>query len=230
MKETPMDLSDHLKKVGKEVVRLDFYLLKRAFGVYYATWAAAIFTLTILSYISGITEQSDTYLTLYGLLDIGVIIVAVDYTRIVFRKAHMLSRLESDLQMSKSFKTIGNNVNIGILIVLIVMFAIIGTNIFPGDLNSLLTFIILWIVDLYVYMVTRISFGKVQPEVILAVGTFGFSNTASCLEFLLTGNSVYSFPLWLVTVIGWSISSLYSFYKAGEIHSTEIGESGSRFS
>ncbi len=215
------DISEHLKKIGKTAVRFDFYLMKRAFGMYYATWAAAIFTLMVLSYISNIPGQSNTTLTFYVLLNIGVIIVAVDYTQIVFRKAFMLFRLESDLQMQFSLKSFGKNAGIGLMILIFAMFVIIGINLVSPDESTVLSMIILWIVDFYIYMTVRMSFGKIPPEGILAVATFAFSNTASSILFLQTGNNNSTFQIWMVTVIGWIISSLYSFYNARKMYSLE---------
>ena len=172
-------LSEHLKCLGTKAVRLDRYLQRRAWGVYYSIWAVSILLFTFLSYPISLIRGAYLQLAAYVIAYVLIVLFASYFSGLVFSKARRLANLESDLSDHQD-RNIKKKCGIGTLVlaVLIVAIIIIGSDLLRTAIGVLLEVIILALIDLYVYRMLGKSLGKIPFEGLMAVSVFMFSDVS----------------------------------------------------
>jgi hypothetical protein len=208
-------LSEHLKCLGTKAVRLDRYLQRRAWGVYYSIWAVSILLFTFLSYPISLIRGAYLQLAAYVIAYVLIVLFASYFSGLVFSKARRLANLESDLSDHQD-RNIKKKCGIGTLVlaVLIVAIIIIGSDLLRTAIGVLLEVIILALIDLYVYRMLVKSLGKIPFEGLMAVSVFMFSDVGSAATVFIYRSPEYFGYLWIPTIFAWFIASIYSIYHA----------------
>lgn len=223
------EILEHLRKIGGRAVRLDRYLMKRAWGVYYLIWATSILLFSSLPFLFNLIHQPDVQLVSYLVVYIIIVVVATYFTGLVFRKAVMLSKLEDSLNKhAKQSGFFGNNLGPIVFLALIVALVIIGSSFIQNMVGIIVETALLFVIDVYVYRSLKGSLGRVPIEGIIAVLAFGFSDIGSGVSVIVLNTSMYFGYFWGVTIVAWILASLYSFYAARDIILVEENVTESR--
>ncbi|MEM0159134.1 MAG: hypothetical protein QW812_06455, partial [Thermoplasmataceae archaeon] len=118
------ELKKHLTMVGKQSILADRYILKRAWGIYYAIWSLAIFIYMLLPYILSLVVSSLTELVVYIVAFSSVTALAGYSSARVFARAakHAAIRIRLANRDPKRFRLV-NYIQIAILLILVGGFA-----------------------------------------------------------------------------------------------------------
>lgn len=210
-------LSEHLRCLGTKTVRLERYLQRRAWGVYYSIWAASILLFILLPYSIDFISRPYLQLAAYVVSYVVIILIASFSSGLVFSKAKRLASLERNLSENQG-DDIKKNSSSGILIfiILIIAIVIIGSGLLKTFIGILLEFAFLAFVDLYVYRMLEKSFDKIPVEGLMAVSFFMFSDIGSAASSLIFRNSEYFGYFWIPAIFAWFLASIYSLYHASD--------------
>jgi ABC-type Na+ efflux pump permease subunit len=208
-------LSEHLKCLGIKAVKLDRYLQRRAWGIYYSIWATSIFLFTFLSYPIGLIKETYLQLGAYFISYAVIIISASYFSGIVFSKAKRLANLQRNLSGINNEDSNKNSLT-GILlfIVLIVALIVISSGLLRTFLGIILEVTALGLVDLYVYHMLKRSLNKIPYEGLMAVSVFIFSDIGSAVTAIIFRSPEYFLYLWIPTIVIWFFASIYALYHA----------------
>jgi len=204
-----------LSHAADRALTFQSYLIRRAWGVYYAIWAAALVTFFVfpalvaeaypsLSFLGEITYYA-LILAVLGLAtwatswSFGQTFRALNFRRAVHREGphHWHFYL---------FLTIG-------LATFVAILAVAYLSSFAGllALDAALAVINIWIL-----VAVRDTFARVPPEGSIAVGTYAVSVVGSATALVLTHSQSWFGAFWVVAIIGWSFSAVYALYHAPE--------------
>lgn len=194
--------------VAERALKFQNFILRRAWGVYYAIWAFALIFWIFLPYAVNYLYPSDplrVYFTVYSALGLIAGIASARVFSLARRTLQLRNAASKDkrdgLRLSVSWWLF-----FSLVAVLTYLFAS------PHFLTVYMTFLLS--IPPIVFRALRYSFRAVPPEGYLATGSFTFSTVASIIISLFPLQQ-YILPLvWIPTVASWLFSSIYSLYHA----------------
>jgi hypothetical protein len=210
------DIAQQLICVGNRAVTMERYLLRRAWGIYYAIWALSIlffiYIPVFLNPIKSVVLQDFAFTISYGI----VIAVASYFSGLTFRKIARTAKLQRALSKPPKLSLKDLMLKYSVLIVLFLLVILLATGFFRSLHGVCLEAAILAIIPFYIYRGVSQSLGKVPVEAILAIGVFLFSDLGSAVSIILTRGAYYYPEFWVPTVIAWFLASIFSFANSGE--------------
>ncbi len=213
--EDPEYFAQKLLEVGIRAVRFQAYILRRAWGVYYAVWALAFMAFVFLPAIVGTllpryAAQPYPYIVLYVLVSIG----AYSAARHVFRRAYRTAALRGAIQGNRTRFTrswvAAGAIWITLYIALAVSIGFLGLR-----LENLFFLLLLW-VPYWIYVSQKNTFGKPPPEAYLAIISYVVADIIS-LTLGQANNFYYLDAAWVSASLVWGLCSLYALYHAPEM-------------
>jgi len=209
-------LVHEMLKIGERALKFEEYVLRRAWGVYYAVWAFAFLLFfsvpSIISFVSpSLVNNPYPYFMGYGLVG-GM---AGWATYLNFEKVYKTIRLRRALlggrEVSRALR-IGTWVLILVsnFLLFFVPYRLLG----PKGLS--VGYIGLIYVMFWVYSALKRSFTYFPLEGVLAIASL----TSSCLlsvYFILTAKYLLSETSWLFTTLVWIFCALYALYHAPDM-------------
>jgi hypothetical protein len=204
-----------LESIGKKALLFQSYVLRRAFGEYYAAWAVALFCFLLIPEL--VFSQFGYVLwaeaCVFG-ADVAIGIVTTVFTRRSFQKSARTAALRRTLRANA--RGMGGRYTLFLWWGVFAALAALAL-LFSSIIAYSLLYGILLVIDLLLYTWLRRSFPDGIPgEGKLAVVTYGGGAVASFVLSLLNGYSIFSGAPWAVVVAVWLFSSMYAFKRAPE--------------
>ncbi len=206
---------EQLGRIAGRALVFQAYLLRRAWGVYYLIWSAALVGFFVVpGVLTGpLAPTTPLELTLYYAYLVGVIALGIWGTSWAFTQSARAEWLRDSLEgRSRSRRRFLQILWIGLGITALVTAVSYVSN-FYGllVLDAALGTIILWLL-----IQIRAWFHPPPPEAALAIGTYATSVVASAIALVLTGDQALYSAFWLVATVGWAFAGVYALYHAPE--------------
>lgn len=213
---TSGDVSGYFKSIGEKSIGYQLYIMRRAWGVYYAVWAIAfvIFSMSPI-FIFG---------TFSGFLPIFIYIACYGITW--YTAGYLTYRIFSrNKKVNELRKIIGLKSNTRerllryyLLCVLTSFILISIAGILSGIWVESLIFIILMYISYIIFKNLSNSFDKIPTEGYIALISFVVSTVSSTLLPIILKGSYLSYYLssasWVPAIVAWLFSSYYALYMA----------------
>ncbi len=204
---------DELEWVSRRTLDFEEYVLRRAWGVFYATWAAAYLAYVGLPYL--LSGLPNAFAWLAYALGYGVVSLSVGMlTGRIFFTAGRTLRLRRSLEPESWRRGFG----LRFIAVFVIFFASAGLSVyFFGARGISLYFVVLLVYDVYLFHLLKSSFGKLSIDGLVATISYGAGALASSAAAAL-GLWDYVTTAWVVTAACWLFSSVYALYHAPEVY------------
>lgn len=214
MPDAPSTQND-LLAVGEKALAFRRYVLRRAYGNYYAIWACAISLYFILPF--ALYVEFGTSLVVASTaasLSIAIGLVATMAATRGFRKNARAAALDRTLHRRRRHQT-------SRLTWLVMWIAFAGfwgaVLLLPGRASASVAAGLLLLMDALVYQWLRGSFREgIPPEGTLAVASYGAGAVSSFLIVLAGGYSPAAGIPWAFVVASWLFAAMYAFKRAPE--------------
>jgi hypothetical protein len=202
-----------LQEIAGQALKFQRYIFKRAWGIYYAVWAAAIAAFTLIFPLMGLIGVSQNlpwffYAGIYG----GVGLVAGFASGWIFRNADKAASLRKILKPDSGARRRWWLIAtwwIGFYILIGISFTIFGIHALAILYAMLLT------VSGFIYYQLGLSFqGDIPFEGKLAVVSYTVATIVSFAASVLTAISALQIIAWTATVVIWLYCALYSLKSA----------------
>lgn len=196
------------------------YIFKKAWGIYYAIWAAVFSIYFFLPALLGALGLSSNLGNDYFLLiiDLAVSVAAGAASGRIIERARSASFVHSTLRRNRNTPTLFERRKKLFAVWWTIYFAvIIGAAVFFSAHLLSIVFGLATTVTLVFYYALRASFQERLPlEGTIAISTFGLASTVSFAVSLLNANPILYGVIWGITIVIWLASSLYSLLYADE--------------
>jgi len=204
-----------LGAIADRALTFQSYLLRRAWGVYYAIWAAAIaaYILVPATFATRIPAFAPgTTVAYYGFL-VAVTVVATWATSWTFGQTLRAIRLRE----ARTARFASRRRFVLWLAIGLAIFALIVLVAAQSSFAGLLVLdACLGVLNLWILLAVRRSFARIPAEATIAIGTYATSVVGSTVALLLTGSQTWFALPWVVALLGWGFSAVYALYHAPE--------------
>ncbi len=213
---------EELGRLAGRALVFQAYLLRRAWGVYYLIWSAALVGFFVVpGVLTGpLAPTTDIELVLYYGYLVGVIALAVWGTSWAFsqsaRAAWLRDVLEGRRRSRQRFFQI-------LWISLAIAGAVFAVSYFSSYAGLLVLDAALGGIILWVLVQVRLWFHPPPPESALAIGSYATSVLSSALALVLTREQALYSVLWLIATVGWAVAGAYALYHAPEEMTRDAG-------
>lgn len=212
---TDANASQTLGAAADRALVFQGYLLRRAWGVYYAIWAGALaayvlFPASIATRIPGFSLPEA--LAYYGVL-VAITLVGVWATSWTLGQTYRAIRFrEARGARPGTYRWFG-----WILVVGLVVFALVVSTAFVSSFAGLLVLdASLAAINLSILLAVRRTFPRVPAEGLVAVVTFAVGVVGSAVALVATHNQTWFSLPWIVPIVGWAFCAVYALYHAPE--------------
>lgn len=204
-----------MEAVGERALAFRRYVLRRAYGTYYAVWASALFLYILVPYalytglgLSTLTIAASAFVV----IAVGLAATAVTTSR--FRKEAKAAALRRVLHPESRHATRHLTPTLW-WAALIAMVALFATTSSLAPYVAIYGLLLLMDVQLYDWL--RRSFQRDVPlEGMLAVLVYGVGAVSSLVISILKGYDPLAYVPWALVVAAWFFSALYALRKAPE--------------
>lgn len=206
---------EELRALADRALLFQGYLLRRAWGVYYLIWSAALIGFFVVpAVLAGPLNAAPLWaIVLYYAYLIALIALAIWATSWAFTQSVRAIRLrdlgEPRREARRRFLQI---LGIGLAIAALV-FAVSFVSSFAG---LLVLDVALGGIILAVVFQVRSWFELTPPEGIVAIATFATSIVGSAIALVFTDSQVWFGAVWTIAIVGWGFSGAYALYHAPE--------------
>jgi hypothetical protein len=211
-----------LGRVTGRALAFQSYLIRRAWGVYYAIWAAALVTFFVFPALVNAAYPTLSLLgeLLYYALILLVVLLAIWATSWSFGQTFRALQFRRAISQETPrhwhfYLFLGIGLGIFVLVFVIAYLSSFAGLLF---LDACLGGLNIWIL-----VAIRDAFSPVPPEGAIAVGTYAISIVGSASALVLTHNQSWFGALWIIAIVGWSFSAVYALYHAPEEMTLESG-------
>jgi hypothetical protein len=207
--------AETLGAIADRALTFQGYLLRRAWGVYYAIWAAAIagFIVVPATFASRIPSFGWPTTVAYYAFLIAVTVVATWATSWTFGQTIRAIRLrEARTPRSRPRRRFLLWLGIGFSILALI--AIVASeNSYAG---LLAVDACLGVLNIWILIAVRRTFPRIPAEASVAVGSYAVSVLGSAFALVVTHSQTWFALLWIVAILGWGFSAVYALYHAPE--------------
>jgi hypothetical protein len=205
---------DELSGMARHAISFDFYVFRKAYGSYYATWVTAILLFVFLPFLIFSEFPSDYSQYVFLVLYTTILIFAFRTTTIVFSNAREMIGLRSILEGKKSYPSKGRLISYLPSILFVIIIIVLSFEGLKNILAILIFYGFLILMSYYLLQNLKSTFEQVPLEGIVSVSSYIFSIILSIAAILLF-NSQMAFSLaWLPAIIGWYFSAVYAILKS----------------
>ncbi len=207
-----------LEAIAERALTFQRYILRRAWGIYYAVWTVAFAAFVLINFLPIPANLSQNILaselifgTLYGSIGLAAGVATIR----IFGNAHRTLRLHRILTRDRQGKAKTYSFLIGwwasLYVIIALSFAFFGQHALSVLFASLFS------VEIFIYYQMRISFPNRMPfEGKVALLSYGFGTTFSFLTSLFIYNSLIFTIGWGSILIVWLFCALYALRHASE--------------
>ncbi len=213
---------EELGRLAGRALVFQAYLLRRAWGVYYLIWSAALVGFFVVpAVLTGpLAPTTDLELVLYYGYLAGLIALAIWGTSWAFtqsaRAAWLRDALEGRRRSRQRFFQI-------LWISLVIAAAVFAVSYFSSYAGLLVLDAALGGILLWVLVQVRLWFHPPPPESALAIGSYATSVVGSAVALVLTHDQSLYAALWLIATVGWAVAGAYALYHAPEEMTRDVG-------
>jgi hypothetical protein len=214
-----------LEGIARRALTFQRYIFRRAWGLYYAVWAAAI-TVFVFGYLipptlgfSGASFGWLTYALLYGGVGTAAGVESANIFRNARRALQLRRTISHDNLSAMQGKKFGRKSWLhiipwiwwaGFYVIIFFLFTLFPRGAFSGLYASL------FLVEVFIYFELKLCFPKKIPfEGKAALASYGASTLLSlAVSFLSTTFSFLFTALWVPTICVWVFCALYALRHA----------------
>lgn len=191
------------------------YLLRRAWGVYYAVWAAAIAAFFVFPAFAAVPLLPLSWWgpLIYDAVIVAIFLVAVWGTSWTVGHTYRAIRFQ-DARESRTGGRRRLLLYLGEGLAILVAVTVVAT--LSSFAGLLVLDAILGVLNFQILRAVRRVFPRVPPEGSAAVATYAVSVLGSAAVLLLTHDQLWFGLFWVVAIAGWAFSALYALYHAPE--------------
>lgn len=201
-----------IKEIAERALRLQRYLLRRAWAVLYATFSASMFSTIFAAPVVFSLAPSAEY-SLVGRFVVGMVAsgAALTVTLWAFRRVRDTAEIRSILTDEKWKGVLHYRV---LVPVWATVYAIFILTIFVLGLQADTLILLLSVYGVFwafLFYAMNLSFpGKIPVEGVAALSSFGIAIAGSLIGYLSFGiNAIYAL-LWAATIVIWGASAVYA--------------------
>ncbi len=204
-----------LDQVVGRALQFQGFLLRRAWGIYYLSWAVALVVLFVVpgTFAGELSSATTPEAVLYDALQGAAILLVIWVTWWAVAQSARAGRLRDTLEG----RPLARRWLVQILAVALAITALVVVvglvNVFAGFLvlDASVGGVVLWLL-----FQARPWFRPVPPEATLAVVAFAASIGASAAVLVVTRNPLLFSSAWLVSVGAWAFAGAYALYHSPE--------------
>jgi hypothetical protein len=204
-----------LGRIADRALTFQYFILRRAFGVYYAIWAGAISVFVVFPAVVSIVYPtfSGWVLAVYYAMIAAVLLGAIWATSWTFGQTYRTNRFRD----ARTHRKIAGSYFVPSLAIGVAIFALVVAIALLSSIAGLLVLdVCLAGVNLWLLFTVRRVFPRLPPEASIAVGTYAVSVVGSAVALVLTKNQTEFALFWVVAIVGWTFCGLYALYHASE--------------
>lgn len=207
--------------MSKRTLIFEEYVLRRAYGVYYAVWATGFLAYVSVPYF--ILRLPNELIWVAYLLGYGVTsLLLMTITSRVFFTAQRTLRLRRSLDRRGVWGRFGKRSLTGFLLFFGLFFGIATASVYLlGGRGISIYFAALVVFGGYLARQIKASFGRLSAEGLVAVISYGAASVASAVAAAY-GVWGYVAAAWVVAAACWLFSSLYALYRAPEEYASRL--------
>ena len=211
-----------LSEAASRALVFQNYRIRRAWGIYYAIWSAALVTFLVFPALVAAAYPSLSLLdeVVYYAPILAVVVLSVWGTSWAFGQTFRAQRLRRALRNESSrhwhfyvFLVVG----VGLFAL---VFVVANLSSFAG---LLFLDACLGVINLWILLAVRDAFSRVPPEATIAIGTYSVSIVGSAAALVLTHNQSWFGGFWTIAIVGWAFAAVYALYHAPEEMTLESG-------
>ena len=200
-----------IEEIAERALGLQRYLLRRAWGVLYATWSIALFLTNF-----GAVFETPLGLSIVGRIVVGTIAsgAALTVTLRAFKEVRDTAEIRRLVIGAEWERLLGYRVLVPSWVaVYVVLFLSVFLFGIQGDPFALTLFVHVVYAGFWAYMFysLRLSFdGKMPAECTAVLSSFGVATAGSILNDLSFGNIGVYVLLWGATIVVWVVSAFHA--------------------
>jgi hypothetical protein len=207
--------AEALGRIADRALVFQSFLLRRAWGVYYAIWAAAIAAFFVFPALAAVPLLSLSWWgpLIYNAVIVGVFLIAVGGTS--WTVGHTYRAIS--FQDARANRKAGRHRFVLYLVFgLAILIAITAVATLSSFLGLLVLDACLGVLNFQILLTVRRVFPRIPPEGSVALGTYAASVLGSAAVLLVTHNQLWFGLFWVIAIAGWAFSALYALYHAPE--------------
>jgi hypothetical protein len=204
-----------LNRVVQRALEFQGYLLRRAWALYYLTWAVV---LTVLFVVPGVlagplASPTTVEIVLYNTLQAAAIVAAIWATWWAVAQSARTGRLRDTLEGRALSRRWFLQILAWAVAITVLVVAVGFVSAFAGllVLDATLGGIVLWLL-----IQVRPWFQPVPLEATIAVGSYAVSVGGSAIALVLTHNQLVFSAGWIIAPLAWAFAGVYALYHAPE--------------
>ncbi len=204
-----------LDQVVGRALQFQGFLLRRAWGIYYLSWAVALVVLFVVpgTFADELSSATFPEAVLYDALQGAAILLVIWVTWWAVAQSARAGRLRDTLEGRPLARRWFVQV-LGVAVAITALVVVVGfVNVFAGFLvlDASVGGVVLWLL-----FQARPWFRPVPPEATLAVLAFAVSIGASAAALVVTRDPRLFSSAWLVATGAWAFAGAYALYHAPE--------------
>ena len=204
-----------LDQVVGRALEFQGFLLRRAWGIYYLSWAVALVVLFVVpgTFADALSSATIPEAVLYDALQGAAIVLVIWVTWWAVAQSARAGRLRDTLEGRPLARRWFAQI-LGVALAITALVVVVGfVNVFAGYLvlDASVGGVVLWLL-----FQARPWFRPVPPEATLAVVAFAASIGASAAVLVVTRDPRLFASAWLVATGAWAFAGAYALYHAPE--------------
>jgi hypothetical protein len=206
---------EELARIADRALVFQGYLLRRAWGVYYAIWSAALTTFFIFPALAAAPLLALPWWGggVYYATLLALVLVAIWATSWAFGQTFRSARF----RQARYARRVGRRRFLQMVGIGLGIFALVTAIAFLSSFAGLLVLdASLGVINLWLLLAVRRSFPRVPPEGTIAVATYAASILGSAAALLVTHDQLWFGLSWIVGAAGWAFCGVYALYHAPE--------------
>jgi hypothetical protein len=208
-------ITREIELVGRRAIKFQNYVLRRAWGIYYAVWSLAIFLYGFVPFVAHALAPTYGYSALFYIVIYAVIGGLAGWVTMVnFSKAWRTIRLRRALDYPKR-SSAAPRISLFFAIFFGYFASFYLAQYFFGLGGEALTYALLFSVSIYVYVWLKRSFEKAPVEGLLACVSYGSASIVSVYAVIARLDLLITIS-WSLTILVWVFASIYALYRAPE--------------
>lgn len=212
-----------LRRLADRAIVFENYVLRRAWAIYYAVWAASfavffVFPAVVSAVAPSVSPGQELIYNGFIAVVVLLTIWATSWTFTqTYRAARFLEARESRRHARRRFYLV-------LAVGLAIFGAILAASFANAHFGLLLEDAALGALNLWLLLDVRRNFSRAPPETWIAVGTYLVSLIGSATALLASGSQSAFGGWWIVAIAGWVFSSVYALYHAPEEYAVGADE------
>ena len=224
--ESQIDKFRSFSDLSKYVTKMESKILKKVWGKYFILWGFAFAVYVFAPYPINLIKNPILLLATYSIVYSLVTLCALYITIILFERVSVIFDLKNNSKSRKKEKN-SKRLAYALLWGSITVSLVLGFGYFDSVYVFVLVFFILLIIIIFVSKQMAVTYGRIEIEGYIAIGTYILSDAISLFSLVVNLQSNLSSDAWLIACFGWIIAGTKSLFDYRK-EMRAVGEKGER--